>query len=117
MNPNEQLDLSCMANRTNSKINHHIEHITKFHRNSLLLSASSGCSKDRTQRPEDRNICCKSMLLTGWLLSGSLIKKITIIAERLWFEMTLRHLNRKEKSMPVGLGYRRPWVDQWRPGP
>ena len=23
----------------------------------------------------------------------------------------------KEKSTPVGMGYGRPWTDQWRPGP
>ena len=23
----------------------------------------------------------------------------------------------KEKSTPVGVGYGRPWIDQWRPGP
>ena len=24
---------------------------------------------------------------------------------------------KKENSMPVGMGYRRTWIDQWRPGP
>ena len=32
-------------------------------------------------------------------------------------QVLVLHLLRKEKSTPVGVGYGRPWTDQWLPGP